>query len=209
MKYKKAGKVSEFCLHARTRGGLYIHIPSSPSNQIVQIKLKTGVETVVTCTLVGEGQHEYRMQNLKTSFIGGSVPYVGCAMKEDGGSIHEEENQFIMLASISSTGGHVFSILGDGSMLLTTLESNPHTSPSYTVQGTINAADITGFRLEAMKDPSLPFGGPGLDPTVGNFHLSECVIIAVPEPGNTRGAISRFGAHKFYGAPNQNYLNKA
>ncbi|SCX86291.1 PEP-CTERM sorting domain-containing protein [Nitrosospira sp. Nsp13] len=85
-------------------------------------------------------------------------------------------------ASVSSSGGDTFSILGDSSMLVTTLNSNASTHPTYTVLANINAADITGFRLEAMKDPSLPFGGPGLDPTAGNFHLSEFVVTAVPEP---------------------------
>jgi hypothetical protein len=87
-------------------------------------------------------------------------------------------------ASVSSTGGYGLSILGDGSMLVT--NSNGETQPTYSVLGTINSADITGFRLEAMKDPSLPFGGPGLNPASnagGNFHLSEFVVTSpIPEP---------------------------
>ena len=84
--------------------------------------------------------------------------------------------------SVSSSGGDIFSILGDESMLVTTLNSTPDTHPIYTVLATLTAQDITGFRLEAMKDPSLPFGGPGLEPTAGNFHLSEFVVTTIPEP---------------------------
>jgi hypothetical protein len=69
-------------------------------------------------------------------------------------------------------------------MLVT--NSNRETQPTYSVLGTINSADITGFRLEAMKDPSLPFGRPGLNPASnagGNFHLSEFVVTSpIPEP---------------------------
>ncbi|BCT66954.1 PEPxxWA-CTERM sorting domain-containing protein [Nitrosospira sp. NRS527] len=99
--------------------------------------------------------------------------------------------------SVSSSGGDVFSILGDDSMLVTKLNSNSSTHPTYTVLATINAADITGFRLEAMKDPSLPFGGPGLDPTAGNFHLSEFVVTAVPEPKTYAMLIAGFGLMGF------------
>jgi hypothetical protein len=43
---------------------------------------------------------------------------------------------------------------------------------------------LTGIRLEALEDPSLPGGnGPGLFPRNGNFVLSELVLVtAVPEP---------------------------
>ena len=46
----------------------------------------------------------------------------------------------------------------------------------------VEVAGVTGFRLEALKDPSLPFGGPGRQATNGNHHLSEFVVSTVPEP---------------------------
>jgi hypothetical protein len=85
-------------------------------------------------------------------------------------------------ASVSSSGGDAFAILPDQSILLTTLVSTPGTHPTYTVEASVASSAITGFRLEAMKDASLPFGGPGLDPTAGNFHLSEFEVSLVPEP---------------------------
>lgn len=48
--------------------------------------------------------------------------------------------------------------------------------------------DITGLRLEAIEDPSLPGGnGPGLHVANGNFLLTEMQFdsIVVPEPSTT------------------------
>lgn len=41
---------------------------------------------------------------------------------------------------------------------------------------------ITGFRLEVLTDSSLPFNGPGRQPTNGNFVLTELVADARSEP---------------------------
>src|SRR5262249_47112084 len=37
---------------------------------------------------------------------------------------------------------------------------------------------ITGIRLEALTDPSLPFNGPGREPLNGNFHVAEFTVSA-------------------------------
>ncbi len=37
-------------------------------------------------------------------------------------------------------------------------------------------SDITGVRLEALEDPSLPYSGPGLSPKNGNFVLTEMTL---------------------------------
>ena len=37
---------------------------------------------------------------------------------------------------------------------------------------------ITGIRLEVLEDPSLPFNGPGRQPTNGNFVLTELMLHA-------------------------------
>lgn len=54
----------------------------------------------------------------------------------------------------------------------------------YTVTAQTALTGITGFRLEALADPSLPFGGPGRQNSNGNFTLSEFTvgIAAIPEP---------------------------
>ena len=54
----------------------------------------------------------------------------------------------------------------------------------YTISAVTLLTDITGIRLEAIEDPSLPFGGPGRNPGNGNFVLSEfgVDIAPIPEP---------------------------
>jgi hypothetical protein len=49
----------------------------------------------------------------------------------------------------------------------------------YTVTMKTRLAGITGFRLEALSDPSLPANGPGL-PANGNFVLTEFEVFVAP-----------------------------
>ena len=49
----------------------------------------------------------------------------------------------------------------------------------YTVTMKTHLAGITGFRLEALSDPSLPSNGPGL-PANGNFVLTEFEVFVAP-----------------------------
>jgi len=51
----------------------------------------------------------------------------------------------------------------------------------YVVSGETDLSGITGFRLEAIKDPSLPANGPGFYAN-GNFILSEIQLDASPVP---------------------------
>jgi hypothetical protein len=53
----------------------------------------------------------------------------------------------------------------------------------YQITYRTNLSNITGIRLEAMKDPSLPGNGPGFFFN-GNFVLTELEMYsaAVPEP---------------------------
>jgi hypothetical protein len=81
----------------------------------------------------------------------------------------------------TSNGGEVFTILADASILVSGVTS---AQPTYTVTSSFAASGITGFRLEALKDPSLPFGGPGRQPANGNFHLDEFLVTVVPEPAS-------------------------
>jgi PEP-CTERM motif-containing protein len=54
----------------------------------------------------------------------------------------------------------------------------------YEVRAVNHLAGVTGIRLEALEDPSLPQDGPGFYPPNGNFVLSEIQLDAVhiPEP---------------------------
>lgn len=82
--------------------------------------------------------------------------------------------------SFSSSTGETFTKLGDLSLLVS---GGTNTNSTYTVGAAIAADGITGFRLEALEDPSLPFNGPGRQASNGNFHLSEFTVSTVPEPG--------------------------
>lgn len=89
--------------------------------------------------------------------------------------------------SATSTGGAILGISPDGSILAS--GPNPATS-IYTITAETFLAGITGFRLEALDNPSLPFTGPGRFPNNGNFILDEFVIDAQPVP--VPGALSLF-----------------
>ena len=81
--------------------------------------------------------------------------------------------------SISSMSGETFTILSDSSVLVS---GGSNLYSTYRIAATLAAVGITGFRLEALKDSSLPFGGPGRQATNGNFTLSEFSITPVPLP---------------------------
>ncbi len=55
----------------------------------------------------------------------------------------------------------------------------------YTVTTSTTLNGITGIRLEMLQDASLPFNGPGRQPTNGNFVLTHLTLDAapIPEPG--------------------------
>jgi hypothetical protein len=68
-----------------------------------------------------------------------------------------------------------FTTLPDGSVLAGGETAGQGT---YSVSYAGNHSPITGIRLEAMKDPSLPGGGPGLYVPSGNFFLTEIEMLA-------------------------------
>jgi hypothetical protein len=83
---------------------------------------------------------------------------------------------------VTGPAGMTFTTLGDNSVLVS--GSVPNTG-TYTVSYSTSLVDVTGFRLEALEDPSLPGGnGPGLNPTNGNFVLTELRVSSVPEPSS-------------------------
>lgn len=74
--------------------------------------------------------------------------------------------------SFTSTNGATLTKLGDGSILAG--GTLPDTDV-YTIVATTTLRRITGFRLEAMSDASLPTDGPGRC-TDGNFVLTEFAV---------------------------------
>jgi hypothetical protein len=61
-------------------------------------------------------------------------------------------------------------VLSDDSVLVV---PNALIPMAYTVIADTALTGITGVRLEALKDPSLPFDGPGMQTVNGNFVVSE------------------------------------
>ena len=75
--------------------------------------------------------------------------------------------------SFTSLEGTTLTNLPDGSILAS--GALPDTDV-YTVTAATSLTGITGIRLEALTDPSLPYNGPGRQPLNGNFTLSEFTI---------------------------------
>ncbi len=74
-----------------------------------------------------------------------------------------------------STAGTTMTVQGDQSILVA---ENDNVNVTYVVQATTTLTGITGVRLEVLKDPSLPFNGPGMQDLNGNFVLSEMTVRA-------------------------------
>jgi hypothetical protein len=93
--------------------------------------------------------------------------------------------------SYVSAAGATLTKLGDLSILASGI--SPDTDV-YTIAATTSLTGITGIRLEAIEDPSLPFDGPGRQPINGNFCLSELElsITQVPEPSAVALALAGF-----------------
>ena len=84
--------------------------------------------------------------------------------------------------SLTSANGTTLSKLGDFSILAS--GTAPETD-TYTISAHTLLTGITGIRLEALEDASLPGGGPGRHPQNGNFVISELqMAITVPEPSS-------------------------
>jgi hypothetical protein len=87
-------------------------------------------------------------------------------------------------ATLAASAGMTLTELGDGSILA----GGATTSTGvYDVGFSGSFVDITGIRLEVLEHPSLPRDGPGLQPTNGNFVLTEFTLdaseaVTVTEP---------------------------
>ena len=82
---------------------------------------------------------------------------------------------------MTSAAGATLTRLPDGSVLAGGL--NPVVD-TYTVEAMTGLSGITGLRLEALPDPSLPRHGPGRDPGSGNFHL-DAIRLSTASPGRS------------------------
>src|SRR5579864_7703577 len=77
---------------------------------------------------------------------------------------------------MKTTGGTTLTQASDGAILAS--RTNP-SKEAYDIEARTRVRGITGIRLEALPDPSLPRGGPGRD-AYGNFFLKAFDVEAGP-----------------------------
>jgi hypothetical protein len=89
-------------------------------------------------------------------------------------SILDEQPKWQSLAHshVESTGGSTLKVNSDNSVLAS--GTNPETD-TYVIDAKTPLREITGIRLEAIPDTSLPHGGPGRD-YYGNFMIREVTV---------------------------------
>jgi hypothetical protein len=88
-----------------------------------------------------------------------------------------------------SAAGATLTIQADGAILAS--GNNPSTD-IYTITTTTELLGITGVRLEALPDPSLPSSGPGRVFN-GNFALNEFQVTAAPQSNGAASARVELG----------------
>jgi hypothetical protein len=107
--------------------------------------------------------------------------------------------QILEITSATSEAGATLASLDDGSVLATGKATDKDT---YTLVARTNQKGITGIRLEALVDDSLPKHGPGRA-TNGNFALSDVEITAAPEGRENEAApVKLAGARATFEQPN-------
>ena len=101
-------------------------------------------------------------------------------------SIRAMEGNWIRLVpqKAAATSGVILKTRPDGSILAS--GPNPPLT-SYTITTETTVQGITGLRLEAIPDPSLPKGGPGRD-AYGHFRVTGIHVDAAPIPGPGQAA---------------------
>ncbi len=91
----------------------------------------------------------------------------------NGGAIGAGAIWTVLTMLRASATGLTFTLQSDGSVLV----AGVVTQPTYTVDFVTPSTALTGVRLEAMEDPSLPSSGPGFAAN-GNFVLTEMTVAA-------------------------------
>jgi len=104
------------------------------------------------------------------------TPQLAAAQAEWEKSATADAWSTLEFTEMKSTGGARFTRQKDGSILLAAA-NNP--ADTYTLAGPTDLKGITGLRLEALADKSLPGGGPGRAQN-GNFVLSDILLVAAP-----------------------------
>lgn len=125
----------------------------------------------------GEG-HEELVAKLKE--YEATVPARQAEWEKTAG--REVEWKIVDATEMTSQIGAQFAKKEDGSIFV----SGPNGKDVYTIVATTDLPGITGVRLEALADPSLPGSGPGRPPN-GNFVVSELKLTAAV-PNDPRGA---------------------
>jgi len=137
-------------------------------------------------------RQEQRLAALRTNErdakakLAAALPEIDAAQSQWENSVDPREYWTIANpAKLVSRNGATMQRLGDGSILV----GGP--SPETDVQEVTIATDLTGvsgLRLEALPDPTLPHGGPGRSEDTGNFVLTslEAEAISRADPKQTR-----------------------
>jgi hypothetical protein len=90
----------------------------------------------------------------------------------------------LTMSEMSSSVGATFQQREDKAILVT----GKLAKDVYRLTAATDLKGITGIRLEALADPSLPAGGPGRAQN-GNFVLSELIIKAAPKSDPTKAEV--------------------
>ncbi|MFN7142030.1 MAG: DUF1549 domain-containing protein, partial [Limisphaerales bacterium] len=108
------------------------------------------------------------------------------------------------VAEFDAESGSLHKVLEDQSILLIKDENGATPSrDTYTVTVHSRLTGITGFKLEALTDPSLPGNGPGRgDARLPNFVLNDFSVTIAPEGGTgakikLRNASASFSQQNF------------
>lgn len=100
------------------------------------------------------------------------------------------------VVSFSTSADDRYRVLDDGSVLL---EGPPASQTTYVVELRTRLPRITGIRLETLRDPSLPGGGPGRqNPFQPDFILSELEVSTLEPAGPRPVALENTHATSFW-----------
>lgn len=145
-----------------------------------QLSLPTTVQAAKQKVMEGE------LKRLETKLKQQTPVLDAAQVKWEIGQINEKDDWTVLNPTeLASTGGATLKELGDGSVLVSGAKAE---QDIYTVTARTGLNGITGIRLEALPDESLPKGGPGRDP-YGNFFLTGIEVLAAPISGAAKRAV--------------------